>query len=432
MAAQIETHPKQQTQAVEEGAEAAAAAASSLKESKTKNRGKNKLVRPRGKRGGLPKKHTKDEATGKWIKTKIVPKKKTSPSTTTPSHASHISKFHALQKRLASPATSSATERKKLEQELSQLGGLEAYQNASLTGAGLHGESGRWVGKSLLSHAFPSSTPPKNFRLLDVGAIKGTAYDEFADWMSVVSIDLNPRAPNVFQADFLDCAVPVPHAPSLASTSSTTHSNSNALLPHDAVSEGFDAVSLSLVLNFEGDLAKRGEMLLRPHAFLRAAQPQPQPPEKPETATQGGYLIVILPFPCIDRSRYCTDQHLTSIFTSTGWDVIHRQDSKRLTRWLLREKPGIRSPGQVGCADVWKQWWDGSVYGRKEIRVGAILNNFCIKLAGPRPSESSTRSERESPVASAPPFDISTAERILPPRVQRLLPKKKKLPGPRR
>ncbi|CAD6885744.1 unnamed protein product [Tilletia controversa] len=418
---------------------------------------REKLVRPRGKRGGIKKKHIQDRVTGKWRRTNIPankPKKPTPAAATAataataagggaaeagagseedaedanddgdgeeeadaeaaPAHTTHITQFHALSKRIASPSTTAA-ERVKLKKELAALGGLEAYQNASLTGAGAHGESGSWVGNALKTHVFGSSpsnekkegegekaAPAKRLRLLDVGAIKGTAYDSFSSWLDVVGIDLNPRSDKVFQADFLNGEVPAHQVGSASSSSSASSASKSSAakkeLSQDEVAPGFDAVSLSLVLNFEGDLAKRAEMLLRPHAFLRAQGPSSSSNDEEEAPT-GGYLALILPLPCISTSRYCTETHLISLLDSTGWEVVHRQDSKKLTRWLCREKSGVRQAHEVGCkGSVWDTWWDGKEYGRKEIRIGVKLNNFCIKLVGKgrRTGDADDHSDEES------------------------------------
>ncbi|KAE8231252.1 hypothetical protein CF326_g3739 [Tilletia indica] len=376
---------------------------------------REKLIRPRGKRGGIKKKHVQDKVTGKWKRTNIPvnkPKKVAAADADTaateggeaapPAHATHISQFHALRKRIASPSTTAA-ERVKLEKELAALGGLEAYQDASLTGAGAGGgESGNWVGNALKTHVLKISEggeaekkeeeeeeekkeveKGRKLRLMDVGAIKGTAYDSFS-FLDVVSIDLNPRSDKVFQANFLECEVPPHRIASSSTPPPSTDASADATTPakkvlsQTEVAPGFDAISLSLVLNFEGDLAKRGEMLLRPHAFLRA---QPTSSSEDGEEATGGYLSLILPRPCLATSRYCSEPHFTSLLTSTGWEVIHRQDSKKLTRWLCRETSGKRAVGEVGCeGDVWDTWWDGKEYGRKEIVVGVKLNNFCIKL----------------------------------------------------
>jgi 25S rRNA (adenine2142-N1)-methyltransferase len=70
-------------------------------------------------------------------------------------------------------------------------------------------------------------------RLLDVGAISGTSYTKFP-WIETTSIDLNPRDPSVLKYDFFDFPIP------------------------KTEEEKYDCVGLSLVINFIGDLKRRG------------------------------------------------------------------------------------------------------------------------------------------------------------------------------
>jgi 25S rRNA (adenine2142-N1)-methyltransferase len=62
-----------------------------------------------------------------------------------------IQEYHAIQKQLASPALTDALERKKLLARQKELGGLEAYQAASVHGGDKKrgGESGKWCVKQL-------------------------------------------------------------------------------------------------------------------------------------------------------------------------------------------------------------------------------------------------------------------------------------------
>ena len=69
-------------------------------------------------------------------------------------------------------------------------------------------------------------------RLLDVGAIGGTSYNDWK-WIEATSIDLNPQAKHVQKYDFFDFPLP---------------GKDDKL---------YDVVGLSLVLNFVGDLRKR-------------------------------------------------------------------------------------------------------------------------------------------------------------------------------
>lgn len=86
---------------------------------------KRKLVRPRGKRGGVKNKP-----------------KESKPATS--SHSQKIAAFHVLEKQLAQ--TTDPIKRRVILAEQKKLGGLEVYQNASLTGGDKlkGGESGKW------------------------------------------------------------------------------------------------------------------------------------------------------------------------------------------------------------------------------------------------------------------------------------------------
>lgn len=86
----------------------------------------------------------------------------------------------------------------------------------------------------------------KSQRLLDVGAVAGSAYAKWP-FFKVTSIDINPRADSVLKFDWLEFT---PGAVDMS----------------DHV---FDLLALSLVLNFQGDLPKRAEMILHAHRFLK-------------------------------------------------------------------------------------------------------------------------------------------------------------------
>lgn len=317
-------------------AEATATATPTAQVKKEEASGKRKkLIRPRGKRGGV-KHHKKGAAAAAGAtatavgvaaaakKAKSQAGKKDKEAKT--EHSLRIAKFHTLEKELA--RTTDPEERARIENEQQQLGGLAAYQEDSLRGGDKlkGGESGKWCAEQL-APLFPQhSTRP--VRLLDVGAIAGTSYDKFP-WVHVTSIDLNPRSDKVTKSDFF-------HYPKPAQ-------------PEDR----FDVVALSLVINFVGDLKKRGEMLLHAHNYLKPS----------------GYLYLVLPLPCLTNSRYLNHEHLTTILSSCGYDIVVQNDSKRLTRWLLKRKTKKNAAK-----------WDGKVYKKRELLGGANRNNFAICL----------------------------------------------------
>ena len=164
-------------------------------------RGRHKLIRPRGRRGGKKNKGT--------------------------SHAKKIAQYHTLEKQIA--RTSDKEERKALVAQQEALGGLAAYQDQSTTGSDKMrgGESAKWSTKVLREELGPNV----HLRVLDVGAIAGTSYAKWSSWISATYIDLNPRASHVHKCDFFDW-------------------------PRG---EKYDMVGLSLVINFVGDLRMRGK-----------------------------------------------------------------------------------------------------------------------------------------------------------------------------
>lgn len=82
-------------------------------------------------------------------------------------------------------------------------------------------------------------------RLLEVGALKPDNYASWDGWIGNQPIDLRSRHPNIQEQDFL-------------------------LLDQDSHRAQWDAISLSLVVNFVPDPRDRGTCLLR---FIRCLPP---------------------------------------------------------------------------------------------------------------------------------------------------------------
>jgi 25S rRNA (adenine2142-N1)-methyltransferase len=238
-----------------------------------------------------------------------------------------IRAFHTLEKKLAAVATDSTlrddaareARRTELRAEQEAMGGLDAYQKASLAGESTQAyaqfSAAEWVleelgGKPLVAtHKSAQRTEPvvlpggpdrpdtAPLQLLDVGAIvnhypaepEPEAEPAPAALRShstlgpklpggrrllVTSIDLNAQEPSVIEADFFDFA-----AQQLA-------------LPRDTSSGArYDVIVLSLVMNFVGDASMRGVMIKRCAELLG----------------EGGLLFLVLPEPCLYNSRGWTD-----------------------------------------------------------------------------------------------------------------------------
>lgn len=131
-------------------------------------------------------------------------------------------------------ATKDVLEKNLIKKAQEEMGGLAAYQAASIHGGDKQrgGESGKWCAAALEELNPKIKKNKERIRLLDVGAIIGTAYSDFP-WIDATSIDLNSQSENVIQSDFF--AYPIPAADKL-----------------------FDVVCLSLVVNFVGSLTQRG------------------------------------------------------------------------------------------------------------------------------------------------------------------------------
>lgn len=152
-----------------------------------------------------------------------------------------ISRFHVLNKELARlksdvDKTTMITSKRiiEIQDEMDSMGGLHAYQKASLKGGNENtgkGYSGKWVAPFLKEIWKTSSTPffssssniqpqPPKFRLLDVGALNGDTYTAYHNWMCVESIDLNPQNPlKVKRQDFFKRPLPL----SVTTTTTTLH-----------------------------------------------------------------------------------------------------------------------------------------------------------------------------------------------------------------
>lgn len=257
---------------------------------------KKKLIRPRGKRGGVKHaKHPKTKSSTSEEKSAskaAKPAKTTAPTNTAsdgPSaHSLLIASFHALEKKLAQ--TNDEAERKKLLMEREALGGLKAYQDASLAGVDKvkGGESGKWIVQTIRE---VRGNKREDIKLLDVGSLSGTSFVKYP-WIKATSIDIEPRGPNVQQVDFFKLQVP------------------------PTEEERYDVVSLSMVINFLGDIQERGRMLIHAHRYLK----------------KGGHLALILPLACVNNSRYCTHERLQEILKSCGWKVAHQDE------WVFRRK----------------------------------------------------------------------------------------------
>lgn len=251
-----------------------------------------------------------------------------------------IDRYHVLQKQLSQIQVQVGDEKKNQErikqihEELEKLGGIEAYQTASLNGevAGGGFDSSSWVLKELgfffanlsqeqvLSKSKPSkmtnSVPSsiKQLKLLDVGAIVHRYPQDkvLATFQSnkltqktvldVTSIDLNnSNDKRVKQIDFFD------FAEQYLSTTPVPSSSPSSSSPC------FDCIVLSLVINFVPDPRQRGEMLRKCFDLLL---PSPY-----------GLLFIVLPAACVDNARYMDSELLNVILKACQFKILSQSKS---------------------------------------------------------------------------------------------------------
>ena len=266
-----------------------------------------------------------------------------------------IRTHHTLQKRLSQATTAKDEERvRDLESRLAETGGLKLYQKASTIGQGRErgGDTSKvlveWLGdRGILPRTLARTKSGSHelnevvgmgqaLRMLEVGALSTQNALNITGETRVRRLDLHSQHEGIEEVDFM------------------------ALDPGEEWEgeKGYDVLSLSLVVNFVGDPRARGEMLRHTVQFLRSRRSQHagvspgrrwkqrwvkedcendgQSDEEDrvenhndpdETDDQDGRMItkeatrrallpalfLVLPLPCVDNSRYLTEERLTAI-----------------------------------------------------------------------------------------------------------------------
>ena len=214
-------------------------------------------------------------------------------------------------------------------------GGLQKYQAASIEGQSAQrgGDSSKVLVEWLLD-ILDTSNGLRKMKLLEVGALCIDNACLKSGLFEVERIDLHSQHPDIKEQDFMQR--PTPESEALDQ-------------------EGFDLVSLSLVVNFVATPNERGEMLRRVEAFLR-------PSEYPVFPA----LFLVLPAPCVTNSRYLDEDRLEAMLNNLGYIRIRRKMSEKLMYSLWRFEKTIKS-----TQDPFK---------KAELRSGKSRNNFAIVL----------------------------------------------------
>jgi len=310
-----------------------------------------------------------------------------------------ISKFHTLNKRLEQTERDTnltESERqdaiRKIRDEQEALGGLDRYQKASMYGA----KSSKfvcadWVVPLLQRQRAQKKQNEKRIqeksrrlRILDVGAIDnqyhGKGYDE---WLDAIPIDLHGgQHESVLQIDFFDYAHDYCSGIDrykVEKTDKTTIKSSNHKVTESKPTpRPFDAIVLSLVLNFQGDPRKRGDML------ALASDPRLL------TLDKEGMLFVALPSASLDNSRYCDLERFVEVVTNPlfGLELVEQKVSAKLVllafqRNAFYSREAKQTRVRKYCYDVDTETFD---YGEHELKrlqppkPGAKRNNFAVIL----------------------------------------------------
>ena len=219
------------------------------------------------------------------------------------------------------------------------------YQSASIQGQSAQrgGDSSRVLVDWLSESSFMSlrSLPKiKRLRMLEVGALRVDNACSRSGLFEMERIDLHSQHPSIQEQDFMERPIPSSEA---------------------FDTEAFDLLSLSLVVNFVGDAAERGEMLRRASSFLR---------RKTEIHEQYTSLFpslfLVLPAPCVTNSRYLDEQRLEDMMRTLGFVKVREKMSTKLAYYLWKYE------GQSKDAE--------RKFKKDEVRPGGSRNNFAIVL----------------------------------------------------
>ncbi|PSR90391.1 putative methyltransferase-domain-containing protein [Coniella lustricola] len=265
-----------------------------------------------------------------------------------------INKIHQLEKRKQQAARNGdGAAEAKISAEISSLGGLEKYQQASLQGQrnDRGGDSSKvlmdWL-KAIETEQQKTTTSTRQWsslRMLEVGALSTTNACSRSGMFTIERIDLNSQGEGILQQDFMERPLPKDDA------------------------ERFDIISMSLVLNFVPDPEGRGDMLLRTLEFLRCPVGLNSETSEADLSFPFPSLFLVLPAPCVTNSRYLDEEKLGAILASLGYTIVKSRTTHKLVYYLL--KRAKVQPPLLGSK---------ASFTKRELRSGPNRNNFAIVL----------------------------------------------------
>ena len=264
------------------------------------------------------------------------PLAKSTPTLSAKATRTLIRSHHNLRKaHAAALAISDIVKVASIEAEIESNGGLDSYQLASVIGQSSPrgGDSSKVLCKWLQTEFSEAQTKNERLRMLEIGALSVQNACSKIPCLDIDRIDLHSQAPQIREIDFMDLPIPVSEAGK------------------------YHLVSLSLVLNFVPEASARGEMLRRIPRFLQNLQHQ--------LNEFGSHIFLVLPLPCILKSRYMDENRLSAIMQSLGFTKSHVKQTAKLHYSLWTYDGGKNSD---------------AVFEKKEIHPGGKRNNFSIVL----------------------------------------------------
>jgi len=194
-------------------------------------------------------------------------------------HARRVtSDYHRITERLHQAGSSK--EKEECVAELEAMGGVDAYQKASVFNTSLHSTS-RWVAKRLRARGVLSQGQ-REPRVLEIGAINTQLL--MTPGLKVRAIDLNSQDALIVQQDFLQ----LPHGGDINAAT--------------GLSQTYDVLVCSMVLNCVPDARMRFDFLVSMRSQLAA----------------GGLAFIVLPLSCVEHSRTLNHESFTDCLRAVG------------------------------------------------------------------------------------------------------------------
>ncbi|PNY25900.1 25S rRNA adenine-N(1) methyltransferase [Tolypocladium capitatum] len=289
---------------------------------------------------------TKRKQLLKSLKTGRPPTVKSARSMSRKASRTLINSHHQLRKRRSQAAAKGDKDAEAaITAEITSLGGLDHYQQASLQGQSL--DRGGDTSKVLLEWlpVREMKSAGKELKMLEVGSLSTRNACSRSGLFDMVHIDLNSQDPGILQQDFMERPLP------------------------ETETAKFDIISLSLVLNFVPEAAGRGQMLLRTLNFLRhdAASSPGTPPDLPFPS-----LFLVLPRSCITNARYFTQSRLEELMTTLGYELVQAKLAHKLAYSLWKRARPLASASIE--------------FTKREVNPGRTRNNFVVTLKHPAPA----------------------------------------------